>query len=235
MLSPVRTPQGDNQWFYLMAARSRASRIADLRGNNRGSFVGGFVAWLNEGWQTLVFESRHELMTGYLLLSTPGLQDLHEQPPRVHFKGLNGLPSWHTFDFLATVRGRRYAVACKFKNRAERIHFREQLALIKAQFKDFADEVLLVTEEDYSRERALEAELYHFIGREVDEEADVTVLALISTLVGTTTIGTIVRATGLKPARAWRSIVRLAGRRVIRVDAGHRIDNYESPICRRVR
>jgi hypothetical protein len=233
MLSPIRTPQGDNQYFYFMAARSRASRIADLRGNNRGSFVGAFVAWLNDGWQTLVFESRHELLTAYLLLSMPGLQNLHEQPPRIHYKGLNGLPTWHTFDFLVTINNRRYAVACKFRNRAERLHFREQLALIKAQFGDFADEVLLVTEEDYSLEQALQAELYHIIGREIDDEADAAVLDLIGTLVGSTTIGTVVRATGLK-ARAWRSLVRLAGRRMLCIADGRRIDDYEAEIKRSV-
>ena len=174
-------------------------------------------------------------MTAYILLATPGLQDLHEQPPTIHYRGLNGLPTLHTFDFLVTIDGRRYAIACKFKNRAERLHFREHLALIKAQFGDFADEVLLVTEQDYSRQQALQAELYHFIGREVDEESDMVVLELVSTLVGAATIGAVVQASGLEKWRAWRSIVRFAGRRLLHVDHGHRIDNYKSPIRRLVR
>jgi hypothetical protein len=229
------SPTPDTPFLYHMSARSRASRIVELRGNNRSSFVGAFVAWLKGRWQTLVFESRHELLTAYLLLGTPGLQDLHEQPPRIQYVGLNGLPTFHTFDFLATINDRRYAVACKFKNSAERLHFREQLALIKGQFAGFADEVLLVTEQDYSREQAVQAELFHHINSRSDEESDAVVFALVNSLVGTVAIETVIKASGLEKSRAWRSIVRLAGRRRLWVEPGHRIDNYGTPIRRWVR
>jgi len=224
-------PVADTDFIYQMAARTRASRIVELRGNNRGSMVGAFVAWLNGGWQTLVFESRHELKIAYILLAKSGLQDLFDQPPRVRFIGLDGEVHAHTFDFLAVINGRRYAVAAKFRSSAERLHFRRQLAVIKSQCSDFADEVLLVTEEDFTKEDALAAELFHFIGRENDPEADALVGKIVSTLTGSATVGSIVAASGLK-SRAWRSIVRLVGLNQVNVVGTARIDDYDTCIIR---
>lgn len=228
----VHGPVSDSEYLYHMAARSLASRIVELKGNNRGSFIGAFVAWLDGRWQTLVFESRHELATGYILLSTPGVEGLKDQPRRFHYIGLDGKYHHHTFDYLVTVHGRRYAVACKFASSVKRLHFKHQLSAITAQLDGFADEVLLVTEQDYTREQALAAELSHFIGREQDEEADRAVDALIQTLNGSTTIGEIVDATRLK-SRAWRAIVRSVGRRRLQIVGKGRIDDYSATVMRR--
>ena len=228
----VDPPSADTELVYHMAARSRASRIVDLKGNNRGSFIGAFVAWLDGKWQTLVFESRHELMTGYILLGTPGVDGLWDQPPRVSYIGLDGQLHHHTFDFLATINGRRYAIACKFASSSARLHFKLQLAAIKAQLNGFADEVLLVTEADYTRERALAAELFHFISRERDDEADQAVERVVDSLIGSTSIGEVVAVTGLR-SRAWRAIVRAVGNRRLQIVGRRRIDDYTTQVVRR--
>jgi hypothetical protein len=225
-------PTPDTQFSYLMAARSRASRIVDLKGNNRGSFIGAFVAWLDGKWQTLVFESRHELLTGYILLSTKGVEDLQDQPPLVRYIGLDGRWHAHTFDYLVIVNGKRYAVACKFASSVARLRFKHQLSTIRAQLNGFADDVLLVTEQDFSRERALAAELFHFMRREIDDEADAAVAAIVDTLSASTTIGDLVRAAGLN-ARGWRAIVRAVGEHRLQIVGKRRIDDYSTSVVRR--
>lgn len=220
----------DSPLHYWMSARTRASRLVTLKGNNRSSFVGAFVAWLDGKWQTLVFESRHELKTAYIFLGMPGLEDLLDQPPAFTFVDYAGKQRHHTFDFLATIRGRRYAIACKFKSTAERLAFKSQLGWMKSQLNGFADEILFVKEEAFTPERALQAELCHFINREADDEADAAVLAVVRGMVGSITIAAIVQSTGLK-ARAFRSIVRLvAQHRLIVADKG-RIDDYETHVA----
>lgn len=228
---PNRYPPTDTDRHYRLAAQSRASRIVELRGNNRSSFIGAFVAWLDGKWQTLVFESRHELMTAYILMANPGLDKLWDQPPRVSFIGLDGKVHHHTFDYLARINGKTYAIACKFASSVERLYFKHQLGAIKAQLNGFADEVLLVTEEDYSRDAALIAELYHFMRHERDDEADAAVAKISGGLLGSTTIEDLVRATGLK-SRAWRAIVRAVGSRRLAIAGKGRIDDYATTIVR---
>jgi hypothetical protein len=227
----LKRPPLDSDVAYRIAQKTRATRLPGLKGNNRGSFVGAFVAWSGDRWETHVFESRHELLTAYILMANPGFESLWSQPPRVQFLGFDGKIHHHTFDFLVVVNGKKYAVACKFASSVLRLNFKHQLACIKAQLNGFADEILLVTEQDYTVETALVAELYHFMRREHDDEADLAVAKVISSLSGSTTIDDLVRATGLK-ARAWRAIVRAVGSRQLAIVGKNRIDDYGTAVAK---
>jgi len=228
------TPIPDTPNEYLMSHRSRGTRLVALKGNNRGSFVGALVAWINDHWQTIVFESRHELMTAYILLAQPGLEDLWDQAERVGFRGVDGKWHHHTFDFLVIIDGKKLAVACKLESSTMRLEFRTTLGLIGHQNEHFADEVLLVTEDAFSREWALEAELRHFIGSEKDDDADAIVLPILRGIQTETTIRDIVAAAGIR-GRAWRSIVRLIQHGYARTIPGTRIDDYDTRVVRGAR
>ena len=113
----------------------------------------------------------------------------------------------------------------------DRLEFRSLLGAIKTQMGDFADDITLVLENSFSRTRAFNAELMHFIRWEKDDEADAAVAAVIADLIGVTTISVIVSATGMK-GRAWRSIVRQCARGEAIVASATRIDDYATLICR---
>lgn len=224
-------PVPDTATEYLTAHRTRGTRLINLRGNNRGSFIGALTAWINGRWQVIVFESRHELMTAYILLSHPNLDDIWDQAERVGYLGADGEWHHHTFDYLVVIDGKRYAVACKLESSAERLEFRTTLGLISHQNGHFADEVVLITENAFSREWALEAELRHFIGSEIDDETDAVVRPILEAIETSTTIGEVVAASGRK-GKAWRSVVRLIQKGHARTVPGTRIDDYNTVLVR---
>lgn len=233
LVVPTRdfTPVMDTPNEYLMTHRTRATRLIALKGNNRGSFIGALTAWINGRWQAIVFESRHELMTAYILLANPRLDDLWDQAERVGFWGADGKWHHHTFDYLATIDGKKHAVACKLESSTERLEFRTTLGLIAHQNGHFADEVVLVTEKAFSREWALECELRHFIGSEIDDETDAVVLPILAGIETSMTIRDIVAASGRK-GKAWQSIVRLIQKGYAQTVPGTRIDDYDTLIVR---
>jgi hypothetical protein len=223
-------PPEDTSHTYLVTAKSRGDRSIALTGTNRGSFVGAIVAWIGDRWQTISFESRHEMMTAYLLLSHPKLTDLREQVRSPGYVDSDGVHHDHVFDFVATIDGKDHAIACKLQSSTDRLNFRATLGLLASQMGEFADTVDLVVEGAFSRTRAFNAELFHFLRFEHDEEADQVVSTLVSSLEGVTTVAAIVAASGLK-GRGWRSLVRMCAHHRVAVVRG-RIDDYTTLIAR---
>lgn len=229
---PLGFPPPDTSKIYQVVAKTRGQRHIALKGTNRGSFVGALVAWINGRWQTISFESRHEMMTAYILLSNPKLTDLREQIWSPGFVDGNGKHHGHVFDFVATIDGKDHAIACKLSSSADRLDFRATLAALAGQMGAFADGVDLVLEGSFSRVRAFNAELFHFLRYEQDPEADALVSAVIADVEGVTTVSAIVLAAGLK-GRGWRSLVRhCANDRVIILNG--RIDDYGALITRNI-
>ena len=225
-------PPPDTSKIYHVAAKTRGDRHIALKGTNRGSFVGALVAWINGRWQTISFESRHEMMTAYILLSHPKLTDLREQVRSPGFIDSNGKWHGHVFDFVAAIEGEDRAFACKMASSSDRLDFRETLAALAGQMGDFADGVDLVLEGSFSRVRAFNAELFHFLRYEHDHEADALVAEVIANVEGVTTVSAVVLAAGLK-GRGWRSLVRqCANDRVIILNG--RIDDYGALITRNI-
>ncbi len=91
------------------------------------------------------------------------LTDLWDQPPAITYQAPDGRARRHTFDYLATfVYGRRWAVVVKPQERAARQKFRRELEAIRTGLrKDYADELRLITDVDFSRAEALNAERLH--------------------------------------------------------------------------
>jgi len=215
---------------YIPTLPSRASRAIPLR--TRSSFRGAFVTTFGGVRRAVVFESRLELLTAYLLVTSAGVVDIWDQPTPIEYVDGDGEVRRHTADYLVTMSdGRKVLVAVKPAGSATRHDLRTTLGLIRAQMPmSFADEIVLVTDRSFSREQAENAELIHHIGGETDDEADLVLTGLIATLQANTTIGALVQASGLE-GRAYRSIIRLIGQGFChQVGKGHL--RYDSRIAR---
>ena len=206
--------------YFTPTLPSRASRHIPLR--SRGHFTGALVTYFNREFRAVVFESRLELRVAYLWSTRPDVVDLIDQYPAIHYLDANGQVRYHILDYVAVMRnGRKIGLAVKPSDSARRHDLVRTLKRVMAHANGAVDEIRLVTEKSFSLEAADNAELMHFMGSEVDDEADAIVGSLIQKLTGTTTIESVVNASGLE-GRAFRSIVRLIARRVCRqVTPGH--------------
>jgi hypothetical protein len=150
---------------------SRAMRRIARR--SKSSSRGGIVVQL-PNWQRsriVLFESRLELRVLFLLLARGDLIDLWEQPPSISYRDKHGNRRTHFFDFLIRLSsGRRVAIAVKPAKRAMRIEFVRELRCIRrAMSKDFADDLILITDQDFTMAEALNAERYHEFSRSRNE------------------------------------------------------------------
>lgn len=221
-----RHDQGEVMSYYTPTLPSRASRRIPLKGNS--SFRGALVMSLGAN-RSVTFESRLEMMTAYMLLQRDDIADLYDQSTAIEYLDTDGKQRSHTPDFMAVTKdGRRILVAVKRSDSAQRRNFRRTLGLIKAQMGRVADDLVLVTEKSFSAEEASNAELFHQIGREIDDEADAVLIALIDSLNSGCTIAQLVDASGLG-ARAYRSIIRLLAQNRCRHTAKSRL-SYSSII-----
>ena len=131
---------------------------------SKSSSRGGIVVQL-PGWtrsRIVFFESRLELNVLYVLLARGGVVDVWEQPPSISYRDATGKRRNHFFDFLIGLKsGRRIAVAVKPAKIAARLKFVSDLKCIRQEMrKDFADAVLLITDQDFTKAEAQNAERY---------------------------------------------------------------------------
>lgn len=138
---------------------SHATRTISRR--SRASLRGAMVAKL-PGFNTpriLQFESALEYAFLCLTLVRDDIQHIWDQPPVVRYTGRNGGPAKHVFDFLVTkMDGERIAVAVKPMQRVIARNFLSELERVAAATpKQFADRVLLITDQHLDRAAAAAA------------------------------------------------------------------------------
>ncbi|SIT06010.1 TnsA endonuclease N-terminal domain-containing protein [Paracoccus saliphilus] len=168
------------------------------------------------------FESKREQDVLYQLLARPDVVDIWDQPPPVEYRAAEGRRKPHTFDFLITLAdGRRIAIAVKPAAIVERHGFRETLKRIRAATPlNFADEVVLITEQRYCPSAARNAQKLHDFRRTPDPEADRIIAELTRDMSGPTPIADLVRRSGLG-GRAFRAAFRAIFAGILRaVDSG---------------
>ncbi|WP_197029501.1 hypothetical protein [Paracoccus pantotrophus] len=87
------------------------------------------------------------------------IQHIWDQPPVVHYVGVDGRPAKHIFDFLVTkADGERIAVAVKPMQRVIARNFLSELERVAAATpKQFADRVMLITDQHVDRAAAAAA------------------------------------------------------------------------------
>ncbi len=185
---------------------SRASRKIAKR--SKHSSRGGVVVQLpsEPHPRVVLFESKLEQRVLFLLMTRSDIWDLREQPPAFLYTGECGRLRQHTFDFLLELSsGRRIAVAVKpFKVAKERRFISELLAVRRALTKDYAHDLVLITDRDFTRDQALNAQRLNDFRRGVDCSSSGAVREAIGKSAFPTTLRALI--SGLPdPGRAFRA------------------------------
>lgn len=200
---------------------SMSSRTIGLK--SKGSLRGSLVT-ADRQPRRVQYESALEKKVALVLLARLDVSDVREQPQACEYVDRTGATRSTTFDFMVTMTdGARVAVAVKPRSRAERHDLAGTLSLIASQVgADFADRLVLMTEDDVPRDVVHTAALLHAVKRDPLSEADGAVAAIVGTLSGSTTVGEIVAASGLRGA-AFRAVARLIGSGTLTVVDGCRL------------
>lgn len=187
----------------------RSTRAIPTR--SQASLRGATVAKLpvDSHPRRIVFESKLEQRVLYLILARSDIHDVWDQPPAIEYRNAKGALKRHTFDYLVTLTcGKKLAVAVKPSARADRMCFRDELALIQAAAPaGFADEVVLVTERQFTRGAATNAARLHEFRRTADPEADNILRQLIAGQTAGISIADLVMSSGLE-GRGYRAAFR---------------------------
>lgn len=144
-----------------------------------------------------------------LFLARNDVYDIWDQPPAVTYTDRSGKVRNHTFDFLVTFTDkRRVAIAVKPMSKVRSQGLVAELQFIRAEVpRDFADEVALVTDHDFDRKDATNAQRLVDFRRHKDEFADGVILNLARDLSGEITIQELVVLSKLG-GRAFRAAFR---------------------------
>ena len=154
-------------------------------------------------------ESQLEQQVYYLLLARRDVYNVWDQPPAIIYCGRTGKIRKHTFDFLVTFMDkRRVAVAVKPMSKVRSQGLVSELQLIRGYLpRTFADEVVLMTEQDFDRIDATNAQRLLDFRRHKDQFADDNILKLASELLGEVAIKDLIEQSKLG-GRAFRAVFR---------------------------
>lgn len=189
--------------------RSRASRPIPLRG--KFSFRGALVASIGGIDRVLVYESLLECSTLTLLLADRSVEDIHDQPPAIHFQDAEGKARKHTLDYLVVYKdSRKVGFAVKPYSRVyapdgSPLPFVDLMGRVQ---RAAGHEVRIVTERSFSRVQIQDAQLMHSCSRDDDPDADRIVSEASARLNGVFPLKTLVELSGIE-GRAYRAAVRL--------------------------
>ena len=190
------------------------------------------TGFMVEDGRLIGFASRPEKYAGESFALDFDVTHFVEQYPRVPYHDGKTIRH-HTFDYY-TVRepGIRACVAIKHSSRVEKSGIRTVLKLIAEQAgRKMADEVVLMTEADFTRNERFNAELVHELRRHPVPEYDSHVRQIAAEIIGVVTIADVVKLSGLA-SEGFRATVRLIADRFFRLaDVDNRID-YHSRIRR---
>lgn len=156
-----------NQTSQFETAQSRGSRriLRSSKASSRGLMSEYCnTSGLNQGVQ---YESKLEQNVYYLLRLEELIIDIREQFPVIPFRDQKGRMRNHTFDFCVTFKDdRKIGIVVKSSRAAKRQRLFDDLhALRAATPKPVLDEIVLITDQDFSKEKALNAERLHRYGR----------------------------------------------------------------------
>ena len=176
---------------------SRSTRKISWR--SRASCRGTIVLRLQERQQIVVYESLLELMCVLMICSRNDVVDVWDQPSPVPYSLPDGSQHEHTFDYHVTLSDQlRYAVAIKPVAQIEKYGFDLTLGYIRAALPgQFADEVILMSEADFTRAQAINAQRYHEFSKNLDEEAERKIVRTAICQSRPTTLASLIDLSGL--------------------------------------
>ncbi|MEM5518970.1 hypothetical protein WNY37_18570 [Henriciella sp. AS95] len=185
-------PQG-----FALPIPSRSTRKINWR--SRASCRGTVVLRLNGQSQVVVYESLLELMCILLICSRGDVVDVWDQPRPIPFHLPDGSRHEHTFDYwVQLANGLRYCVAVKPIDHVAKYDFDLRLGYVRAELpSDFADEVILMSEADFRRAQALNAQRYHEFSKKPDIEADSLIVLAAREQLAPITLANLIEESGL--------------------------------------
>lgn len=171
------------------ASRSTRRIARRSKHSSRGGVVVNLPSW--DRPRIVYFESKLEQRVLFLLLARGDVKDLWEQPPSILYRDQAGLRRTHFPDFLIELRnGRRIAIAVKPAKVAHRSKFDGTLRCVRqAMTKDYADDLVLITDHDFTKAEALNAERYHSFAKTKDPNVQDRLIGLIKKSVFPTSVG----------------------------------------------
>lgn len=192
---------------FALPEPSRATRLISRK--SRGSCRGTAVLYLGSHRQIVVYESLLELMCILLIISRGDVIDVWDQPPAIHFSRPDGSHHEHTPDYLVELAdGTRFAVAVKPIEQVNRRDFDIELSYVAACMpQSYADGLVLMSEADFTRAQALNAQRYHEFNKTPDALADQALAAVIDQQNEPTTLELLVEQVGLA-GRGFRAAFR---------------------------
>lgn len=160
-------------------------------------------------WRQVTYASQGERETALLLLAERQLWNIHDQPPPVPYRDIDGRQRTHRFDYLATFMcGQAIAVAVKPEKQVLRLRFRETLACIRRDLTPhFAQKIVLVTERQRHPLEVQNAERLNLFRRIEDQAADKIMQDAIAAVQDEVCISHILSQTNLE-GRGFRAIFR---------------------------
>ncbi|MFT3810150.1 MAG: hypothetical protein QM698_09560 [Micropepsaceae bacterium] len=196
---------------------SRAARTIAMR--SRYSCRGWtWITRKSDGRRTRVqFESLLELLVIQMTVTLPNFWDLIEQPFEIAFVNAMGKPGTHHIDLLVMLNdGRKLAISVKPAAEVTQ-QFRETLAAVKRHLPaHLADDLVLVTDEDFTRAQAQNALRYIEFCKHRDPEADDAAACAIRSISGIVKMSDLATLTGLA-GRGYRAAFRAAFRGQLQV------------------
>lgn len=163
--------------------------------------------------------TQHLYLTGYesalerafflVALTDPETADIVEQPFTLLYVDSDGRTRRYTFDYLVTTKsGRRIAVEVKNSTQASKPKVIKRVREAASRLvPEYADEVFLFTEKDFTRAQIENADQFMNCQREVDPEADRQLSIAVSKLTGSTTVAGLIKMSGLVE-RGYPAVVR---------------------------
>lgn len=191
----------DGDTVFYPARPNRATRKMAKRKKNSGS--GGVTVPSGPGRpaQVTAFDSLLEMKVLCILLADPTTMDVREQPQGFHYTDATGKRCFYTPDFLwIRTDGSRVLVEVKPHARAVKPEFRARMVAIRSAIhKGIADRLILITDADFTRDQALNAQRLLMFLPHIRPEHKERVNAILPALTYPLTIAEAMDAIGLGP------------------------------------
>ncbi len=210
---------------------SRATRGISRR--SKHSSRGGIVVDLpgNKRPRVVQFESKLEQRVLFLYLANHDVVDIWEQPPFIRYRDEAGKRKHHFFDFLVVLKdGRRLALAVKPWKIVQKSDFPRELRRIRAATpKEFAHEVVLVTDRHFTRAEALNAQRFVEFSRSRNPDHQKRLEALVRDNEFPRTVGELSQLLNLG-GHGFRAVVIAIYEGLLKTDKRHLID-LDTLVC----
>ncbi|MDW3223403.1 MAG: TnsA endonuclease N-terminal domain-containing protein [Paracoccaceae bacterium] len=195
---PIQLPQklrGSRKIRSRSAISARGVLVARIRGAERLTRIG--------------YESSLERSFALMALAGVETVDIVEQPFTLRYIDAAGRTRRYTFDYLVTKRdGRRIAIEVKTSQQAKKPKVIEKISDAASRLvPDYADEVFLFTERNFTHTQIENAEQFMNCQREIDPDADDQLAEIISALKSNMTVSDLVKVSGLAE-RGYPAVVR---------------------------